>query len=54
MKNLEVPPGHKIISLDAASFFTNVQIGIAINSFTVQTENRKVGPKFTGRSTGRI
>ena len=26
------PPGHKIISLDAVSLFTNVQIGIAIKS----------------------
>ena len=30
IKNLQVPPGYKIISLDAVSLFKNVQIGIAI------------------------
>ena len=30
IKNIEVPLNHKIISLDAVSLFTNVQIGIAI------------------------
>ena len=28
--NNEIPPDHKIISLGVVSFFTNVQIGIAI------------------------
>ena len=30
IKNITIPPGHKIISLDAVSLFTNVQIGIAM------------------------
>ena len=30
IKNMTIPPGRKIISLDAVSLFTNIQIGIAI------------------------
>ena len=30
IKNITIPPGYKIISLDAVSLFTDVQIGIAI------------------------
>ena len=30
IKNLQVPPGQKIISLDTVSLFTHVQFGIAI------------------------
>ena len=30
IRNLQIPPGHKIIALDVVSLFTNFQISIAI------------------------